>query len=482
MSKLFFFALLALLCSCSADGVQQQPDDESVQSAAARPNIVYILADDLGIGDVGAYGQEKIRTPNLDRMAAMGMRFIQHYSGSTVCAPSRSALMTGRHTGHTFIRGNKEVQPEGQYPLADSIVTMAELLKNAGYVTGAFGKWGLGYPGSEGDPVNQGFDRFFGYNCQRLAHHYYPYYLWDNKDKVLLPENEGQQEGTYAPDLIHDRAIQFIEDHQDTSFFLFYPHITPHAELKVPNDSIFASYEGQFPETPYEGVDEGPRYRQGPYGSVEKPHATFAAMVTRLDHQVGEVLDKLEALGLVENTLVIFTSDNGPHKEGGADPDFFDSNGPYRGYKRDLYEGGIRVPTIALWPGTIEAGSSNEHISAFWDMLPTVCELAGIEAPANIDGISFLPSLRGGQQPEHEYLYWEFHEQGGKQAVRKGDWKAVRLGVNEDPDAPLELYDLSEDPGETNNIAEQHPEIIEEMKTIMDEARTRSEIFAFRGE
>ena len=476
----FFFFLAFALFSCSGSVEQEEQGGPGSELVTEKPNIVFILADDLGIGDLGCYGQQKIRTPNLDRMAAMGMRFTQHYAGATVCAPSRSVIMTGLHTGHTYIRGNREHEPEGQYPLADSIVTLPELLKQGGYVTGAFGKWGLGYPGSEGDPVRQGIDHFFGYNCQRLAHHYYPYHLWENEEKIMLEPNAGRHESVYGPDLIHAKVLRFIEDNQNRPFFLFYPSILPHAELKVPDDGVLEMYAGSFPEAPYEGVDEGPRYRQGPYGSVDKPHATFAAMVTRLDRYVGSVIAKLEALGLAENTLVLFSSDNGPHLEGGADPDFFDSNGPWRGFKRDLYEGGIRVPTLAYWPGLIEAGSVNDHPSAFWDLLPTLCELAGVAAPANIDGISYLPSLLGrGEQAAHDYLYWEFHEQGGKQAVRKGDWKAVRLHVKEDPEGPIELYDLIADPGETKDVAAEHPDMVKEMVRIMDEARTASEVFAF---
>ena len=473
LSALLFFSL-----ACN------NPPSENAAGAEPvidPPNIVFILADDLGYGDLGCYGQLKIKTPNLDRMAALGMRFTQHYSGSTVCAPSRSVLMTGLHTGHTFIRGNKEHNPEGQYPLPDSILTLPEILKEAGYATGAFGKWGLGYPGSEGDPVHQGFDQFYGYNCQRLAHHYYPYHLWDNKEKIVMEPNAGHDEVIYGPDLIHSKALQFIEAHQNRPFFLFYPHITPHAELKAPQDSLLTKYQGRFPEEPYKGVDDGPKYRQGPYGSVENPRATFAAMVSRLDKHVGDVLNTLEALGLSENTLVIFSSDNGPHLEGGADPDFFNSNGPYRGFKRDLYEGGIRVPTIAYWPGVIAPGSVNRHISAFWDLLPTACELTGTEPPENIDGISFLPSLLNkGEQPNHDYLYWEFHEQGGKQAVRKGDWKAVRLNVKENPGGPIELYQLKDDPGETENLADQYPEISKELSDIMATARKDSEVFSFK--
>ena len=473
----FYIVCALLLYSCN-----QQPRTEETASDEPnrKPNIVFILADDLGYGDLSTYGQTHFETPNLDRMAQEGMKFTQHYSGSTVCAPSRSVIMTGKHTGHTFIRGNKEVQPEGQYPLADSIRTLPEMLKAHGYVTGAFGKWGLGYPGSEGDPLNQGFDRFFGYNCQRLGHHYYPYYLWDNDQQMMLEANVGKQKGTYAPKVIQDQTLDFIEQNQDTSFFLFVPSIIPHAELAAPEEYM-AKYRGKFlPEKVYEGYDDGPNYRQGPYESQAESHAAFAAMVNVLDDQVGEIINKLEKLGLAENTLVIFSSDNGPHKEGGADPEYFDSNGPLRGFKRDLYEGGIRVPTIAWWPGKIEAGSESEHVSAFWDLYPTFAEVAGIPVEKEVDGISMLPTLMGEEgQQEHEYLYWEFHERGGRVAVRKGDWKAVRYDVLENPDGPLELYNLAEDIGEENNIAGEHPEIVAEMNTIMKNARTPSEIFAF---
>lgn len=469
MSILFFS-----LTACGGSGQEEAP------ASSEKPNVVYILADDLGYGDLSCYGQEKLSTPNIDRLAAQGMRFTRHYSGSTVCAPSRSALMTGRHTGHTFVRGNYEIQPEGQYPLPDSIYTLAEAMQDAGYVTGAFGKWGLGYPGSEGDPLKQGFDVFYGYNCQRMGHHYYPHYLWSNRDSVVLEENAGFEKGTYAPNLIHEKSLAFIEAHQNKPFFLFIPTIIPHAELVAP-DSIMDKYTGQFPpEQPYEGYDEGPQYRRGPYESQKNPHAAFAAMIEIMDRQVGEVVEKLESLSLAENTLIIFTSDNGPHKEGGADPEFFDSNGPLRGFKRDLYEGGIRVPMIARWPGKIPAGSTSDHVSAFWDVYPTFAEVAGFEKPSNTDGLSFLPTLLDrGDQPKHEYLYWEFHERGGRIAALKGNWKAVKYDVLENPDAPLQLYNLAEDIGETNNIAEAHPEIVEEMERIFRTARTPSEVFAF---
>jgi len=469
--------LIVLFFSCKSE-VQQ------IETPTRLPNIIYILADDLGYGDLSCYGQKNFSTPNIDKLAAQGMLFTQHYSGSTVCAPSRSSLMTGLHTGHTFIRGNKEVRPEGQQPLADEVITLPEILKEKGYVTGAFGKWGLGFPGSEGDPLNQGFDVFFGYNCQRLAHHYYPYYLWDNDKKFELIKNEGKNEVEYAPELIHQRAINFMETYQDSSFFLFVPSPLPHAELKVP-EKYAAQYQGKFdPETPYEGTDDGEKYRAGPYGSQEKPHATFVGMIQLLDQQVGEIMQKVEELGIAGNTLIIFTSDNGPHREGGADPDFFDSNGSLKGHKRDLYEGGIRVPMIASWKDKIKTGSTTDHISAFWDVLPTVVELAQINQQNEIDGISFLPTLLGNEtaQKKHEFLYWEFHEKGGRTAVRKGKWKAVRYNVGESPNAIPELYDLSADISETKNLASEYPAVVAELDSIMQNARTPSSIFKFASE
>ncbi|MCB0841029.1 MAG: arylsulfatase [Bacteroidetes bacterium] len=464
-----FLTFFLVLISCSPE-TSKQP---------TKPNIVYILADDLGYGDLSCYGQTHFSTPNIDQLAAAGMLFTQHYSGATVCAPSRSALLTGQHTGHTFVRGNKEVQPEGQHPLAANAFTLAEALKNAGYVTGAFGKWGLGYPGSEGDPNNQGFDEFYGYNCQRMGHNYYPYHLWHNQEKIMLPGNEGTQTGQYGPDMIHQEALNFLDKNHEKPFFLYYPSIIPHAELFAP-ETYMEKYRGKFdPENNYDGVDEGENYRLGPYGSQPESHAAFAAMVNVLDDHVGELIAKLKELGVYGNTLIIFTSDNGPHIEGGADPDYFDSNGPYKGYKRDLYEGGIRVPMIAVWDGKIKPGTTTRHASAFWDVFPTVSDVAGFEDPANIDGISFLPTLLGKEQPEHEYLYWEFHEKGGRQALRKGDWKLIHYDVKKPEGTTTELYNIADDPGEEMNLAKEHPEIVEELETLMKGARTESEVFRF---
>jgi arylsulfatase A-like enzyme len=449
---------------------------------AGKPNIIYILADDLGYGDLSCYGQTRFQTPNIDQLAAQGMRFTQHYSGSTVCAPSRSSLMTSLHTGHTPIRGNKGWKTEGQCPMPAETYTLAEMLKEAGYATGAFGKWGLGYPGSEGDPNMQGFDRFYGYNCQSMGHNYYPYHVWHNQEKVILEGNQGHEQGTYGPDIIHQQALKFMEDNKDRPFFLFYPSIIPHAELFAPEVYI-QKYRGKYePELNFKGVDDGANYKNGGYGSQPEAHAAFAAMVNVLDDHVGEIMDKLKELGISGNTMVIFTSDNGPHKEGGADPDFFDSNGPFKGYKRDLYEGGIRVPMIAWCPGKITAGTQTNHISAFWDVMPTIAEMVGLPVPKNSDGISFLPTLLGKNgQRKHEYLFWEFHEKGGRLAVRKGDWKAVRYNVLKGEE-PTQLYNLAEDIGEENNLAPQYPELVKELEKVMKNSHTESDVFQFKSE
>lgn len=456
---------------------------ETSETNEKKPNIVYILVDDLGYGDLSCYGQTKFSTPNIDELASNGIKFTQHYSGSTVCAPSRSALMTGQHTGHTFIRGNKEIMPEGQYPLESEAITIAEYLKEAGYVTGAFGKWGLGNPGSEGDPNNQGFDEFFGYNCQRDAHHYYPEYLWDNQKRIEISANDDLKRGEYGPEIIHESLINFIETNnpQKTGkpFFCFYPTIIPHAELSAP-DNYMEKYRGKFlPEKEYKGVESGNRYKMGGYSSQTESHAAFAAMINVLDDHVGNIVAKLKELGLYENTLIIFTSDNGPHREGGADPDFFDSNGALKGYKTDLYEGGIRVPMLAVWKGKIQAGQTTEHISAFWDVFPTITDIVGMPNSANMDGVSFLPTLLGKNQKQHDHLYWEYFGAGGRKALRKGDWKLVKYHVSSPEKTTTELYNLSTDIGEERNVAKQYPEIVKELTEIMNMSRTESEIFKF---
>lgn len=477
----FFFALGCLAALQAGCGVRAKETQ-----ATAPPNIVYILADDLGYGDIGVYGQQKIPTPHIDALAARGMLFTQHYSGSAVCAPARSSLLTGQHTGHTPIRGNKELPGrEGQIPLPGESVTIAEILKGAGYHTAAFGKWGLGFIGSEGDANAQGFDEFYGYNCQRMAHRYYPPYLWDNQDKINLPGNDYTRTVTYAPDVIQEEALAFLEANKDHPFFAYVPLVLPHAELIEPNPEVLERFAGKFEETPW---TEDKRYTSGygpdmvphEYTSQDMPRAAYAAMVLRMDEYVGEIVAKLAELGLTENTIVMFTSDNGPHQEGGADPDFFDSAAGFRGLKRDLYEGGIRSPFVVSWPGKIAEGSTTDHISAFWDVMPTLAEVAGVPTPKASDGLSFLPTLTGkGKQAEHEFLYWEFPAKGGRKAVRLGDWKGVVYDLIAHPDNAIELYDLAEDPTEADNVADQHPEVVSKIRQIMEEEHVDSPLFPF---
>jgi len=452
------------------------------------PNIVYILADDLGIGDLGCYGQKEIKTPNIDKLAAQGMLFTDHYSGTTVCAPSRSVLMTGQHSGHTPIRDNKGSigGGEGQYPMDANAFTIAELLKQKGYATGAFGKWGLGFWGTSGDPNKQGFDEFFGFICQSVAHRFYPENLWHNNQKVFLPGNDWTNTVTYAADAIHNKAIEFIEKNAKTPFFLYYPTTIPHAELIAPDDEIFKRHSGKYHEVPFtkemakEGASYGPGIKISAYCPQDQPKATFAAMVERLDKHVGEVMAKLKELGLDKNTLIMFSSDNGVHKEGGMDPEYFDSNSIYRGCKRDLYEGGIRTPMVAMWPAQIKAGSTTNHISAFWDVLPTISEIVNAKTPENVDGISFLPILTAKKnQKAHDYMYWEFHAMNGKQAIRQGKWKAVKLNVLNKAQTVTELYNLEEDPSETTDLAAKYPEKVKELIALMDKEHTESQEFPF---
>lgn len=452
------------------------------ETSETPPNVIFILADDLGYGDLGFLGQQYTETPNIDRLAAEGLFFSRHYAGSTVCAPSRSALLTGLHTGHTPIRGNSEVQPEGQSPMTDTLMTLSKVFQEAGYATGAFGKWGLGMNETSGDPQNQGFGQFYGYLCQRYAHRYFPAYLWENGQKVNLAGNDWTNKVTYAPDVIQEKTLEFIDQNQSKPFFLFMPIVMPHAELAAPDDEIFQKYRAKFgDETPHvgpKGADYGPEMNIPAYQSQPYPHATHAAMVERIDRIVGEVMAKLEALGLSENTMIIFTSDNGPHREGGADPDFFDSNGIFRGYKRDLYEGGIRVPTIVKWPGKVKAGSTSTHVSAFWDWLPTFAELIGKEAPSEIDGISILPSILGkGEQQVHDHLYWEFHESAGRQAVQKEGWKLVKYQVKDAEKMTIELFNLKTDPSETENLALENSDKVAELEELIRKAHRPNPVF-----
>ena len=454
-----------------------------------------LLADDLGYSEVGSYGQERIRTPHLDGLAAAGMRFTQHYSGSPVCAPSRCVLLTGLHTGHSFIRGNKEMggwgadEPEGQLPLPDATATLAELLRDAGYATCAVGKWGLGGPASTGHPNAQGFDHYYGVLCQRVAHNYYPTHLWRNGEKDMLEGNEwfsahqklaeppADRTGydrfageVYAPDRMIDEALTFIRDHREGPFFLYYPTPVPHVAIQVPEDSL-AEYSGALDDAPYLG--------QKGYLPHPEPRAGYAAMVTRMDRDIGRMLDLLEELDLADATLVLFTSDNGPTFNGGTDSEFFASNGPLSGLKCSVNEGGIRVPLIARWPGRIAAGSVSDHVSAFQDHLPTLTQVGGAETPAGLDGISFLPTLLGqGTQREHDYLYWEYPEVDGQQALRRGDWKVVRRQLHKGGGA-LQLYDLATDIAEEHDVAAEHPDVVAKIAALLVEARTPSPDFPF---
>lgn len=454
------------------------------QGPAQRPpNIIFIVADDLGYGDLSCYGQQRYQTPHIDQLAAEGMKFTQAYAGTAVCSPSRSSFFTGQHTGHTPVRGNLPVKPEGQYPLPDSSVIIPQLLKRAGYATGCFGKWGLGSVGNSGDPLSKGFDEFFGYTNQTLAHNYYPYYLWHNREKVPLPENRGARAGTYAPELIQQKTLAFIEQHRAQPFALFVTTIIPHAELAAPPAYMRAAIGHYGPEKPFIGPDtSAPGFRKaGPYLSQPYPKAAVVATMRVLDDQVGQIMQKLKQLHLDDNTLIIFTSDNGPSAEGGKDLAYFNSSGGLRGVKRDLYEGGIRVPFIARWQGQVKPRTVSPQLVAFWDLLPTFTELAGLPAPAHTDGLSLLPTLTGrGRQAQHPFLYWEFYEQGGSVAARLGQWKAVRLNMATAPNGPIELYDLGTDPGEKHNVAAQQPALVARFAEIFKQEHVPLPAFTFQ--
>lgn len=456
--NILIFALIFAVAGCTQSEKTQE-----------KPNIIYILADDLGYGDLGCYGQKEIKTPNLDKMASEGIMFTQHYAGSTVCAPSRCVLMTGLHTGHARIRANSLV------PLSEEDITIASLLRDAGYRTGIIGKWGLGQVDTPGFPNKQGYDYFFGYLSQLRAHNYYPDFLWRNTEKVPLDNKviyveEGRLKGRgsaavekneYSHDLFTGEALKFVKESAGSPFFLYLAYTIPHAN----NEHWLINEQGM----------EVPDY--GQYAEKDWPEAQIglAAMISRMDRDIGTIKKKLEELGIDQNTLILFSSDNGPHKEGGNDPGFFNSSGGLRGHKRDLYEGGIRVPMIACWPGTIKPGRTSSHVSGFWDFLPTACDAAGIAAPKNIDGISFLPELLGKKQTEHKAMYWEFISQGGKQALRKGKWKLVKLDVLDPDKTRVELYDLEKDRSEQNDVSEMYPEVLAEMKKLLETERTESE-------
>lgn len=429
--------------------------------AAPAPNIIFILADDLGYGDLGCYGQKVIQTPRLNQMASEGLRFTDAYAGSTVCAPSRSALMTGQHTGHTRVRGNALV------PLLPEDVTVAEVLKEAGYETALIGKWGLGEPDSSGIPNRQGFDYFFGYLNQKHAHNHYPTYLWRNEEKVEIPGNDEVVDGvcgqctTYAQDLLTSEALEYIGRPREKPYFLYLSYIIPHTNNER------GAYDGNGMEVPslapYEDKDWPPQ---------QKGHA---AMISRIDGDIGRLLDAIKASGADENTLVIFTSDNGPLNEGGGKAEFFDSNGPLQGFKRSMHDGGIRVPFIA-WGAGVPSGATTNAVTAFWDFLPTAAELAGATVPTGIDGVSIAAVLRGAAPPDDRpLLYWEFHEGGFHQAIRDGKWKAVRRNLGK-----VELFDLSEDISESNDVATGHPEVTMRMQSLLDSSRTDSADFPVR--
>jgi arylsulfatase len=438
------------------------------------PNIVFILADDLGYAEVGCYGQKKIRTPCLDQMAKEGVRFTQFYCGNAVCAPSRCVLMTGKHAGHAFVRDNVSMKPEGQTPIPADSVTIAKLVKKQGYTTAAIGKWGLGGPGTEGDPNKQGFDLFYGFNCQGHAHNHYPTYLWRNDRREGL-DNDGTLRGRqHSHDLFEAEALKFIRDHKDKPFFLYVPFTIPHVSLQVPEDSL-KEYLGKWEDPPYWG-EHG-------YLPCRYPRATYAAMVTRMDRSVGRILDQIKKLGLDENTIVMFSSDNGPTHDhaGGSDSEFFESAGPLSGLKGSLYEGGIREPYIVRWPGKIKPGRTSDLPAVFYDMMPTLCDFAGAPLPKETDGLSILPTLLDkGEQRKHEFFYWEFPSYGGQQAVRMGDWKGIRQQLQKGS-VRTQLYNLARDIGEKNDLAAQHPKIVARIEKIMKEQHVPSEIFPLKS-
>lgn len=452
-----FFSLIPSICIAKEN---KQPD-------ATHPNIVFILADDLGIGDLGCYGQQQLRTPNIDRLAENGMRFMNHYAGCSVSAPSRCALLTGKHMGHAYIRRNIHVSDHHSngfdYPLAASEITIAELLKKCNYTTACIGKWGLGGPESEGATARHGFDYFFGHLGQRAAHKYYPDYLWENDKKIILNKQQ------YAATLITKKAVEFINQNISKPFFLYFTPTLPHAELIVPEEAL-QEFDGQFIETAYKGNNL--------YGAQKRPRAAYAAMVKYLDDAVGQIVKTLKENGALENTIILFSSDNGVHQEGGHNPEYFNSNGQYRGIKRDLYEGGIHTPFIVQWKNTVAKGTTTEHISAFWDFLPTIADLIGVDIPKTCDGISYLPTLLNkGKQKKHDFIYHEDYENGGKQSVIKNGWKLVRLNMKNKDAIVEELYNLSKDPEERYNVKDQHTKILKKLRTIALKNHTPSPIF-----
>ncbi|TKG92929.1 sulfatase [Puteibacter caeruleilacunae] len=456
--------LCSVLLSLAFAGVANNKQEK-------QPNIIYILADDLGYGDLSCYGQTSFETPNIDRLAEQGMKFTQHYSGSTVCAPSRYSLLTGKHMGHAYVRGNGN----GMMRKDPQDLTVAAVLKQGGYSTAMIGKAGTGCKNTPDTPNEKGFDYFFGYLGHRQAHSYFPEFLTFNGKQIDFPENGGNKTWrgkTYSLEMILDSALTYIDRHQDKPFFLHYASPLPHAQLWI-QDKWKEPFKGKFKEKPYKGY----------YGACEDPNATTAGMISRLDWEVGEILKKLQELGIAENTIVMFSSDNGPHVEGGRNASYFNSSGGLRGVKRDLYEGGIRVPFIVRWPGVVKAGAESDFISAFWDIAPTMCDVAGVNDDGlDADGFSLVPTFRGKKQKDHEYLYWEFHNVGGRQAIRMGKWKAVRYDLQKNRNAKIQLFDLEKDPTEENDVAMSHPKVIKQMERLFKDVRTESKEFPLFSE
>jgi len=503
-TKFIAFLIIGLgLFSCNKEQTKKENQ---------KPNVIYILADDLGYGELGVYGQEKIQTPNIDALANNGMLFTQHYSGAPVCAPSRYMLLTGKHAGHARIRGNDEwaergdvwnfekavTDPnlEGQRPILNTTETIGKVMQKAGYKTAVVGKWGLGAPLTEGIPNKSGFDFFYGYNCQRQAHQLYPKHLWKNEEKIILENdliapNTKLDKGAdpnlldsykkydqidYAPALMQTEVLNFIEENKEQPFFMYYASPLPHLPLQVPHKYVDKYVKIFGEEEPYIG-------NRG-YFPNRYPNAAYAGMITYLDDQVGEIVSKLKELNLYENTIIIFTSDNGPSYTGGMDPEYFESAKPfpsnYGRTKGFTYEGGVRVPMIASWPGKIKEGSTTDHISAFWDVMPTLGELVNAEVPEDIDGLSFLPTLLDKEnQSEHEFLYWEFPSYQGQQAVRMGDWKGVRKNIFKG-NMDIELYNLRSDITESIDVANEHPEIVSKIEAIMKREHTTAELDRFK--
>ncbi len=501
---LFLVVLTVLIHGCSQNQKMENRESE-------KPNIIFILADDLGYGELGCYGQKLIETPNIDRLAENGMRFTQHYAGAPVCAPSRCVLLTGKHTGHADVRGNDEWGErgdvwnylameadstlEGQQPMATDTKTIGNYLQKAGYRTGMIGKWGLGAPQTQSIPTKKGFDFFFGYNCQRQAHTYYPLHLYKNSHRIYLnndtvaphsklpegadpynPESYSMFNlNDYSPALMYDQMIRFIDENKNQPFFMYWATTIPHAPLQAPQKWVdyYVTKFGQ--EEPYLGENN--------YFPQRYPHAGYAAMVSYLDWQVGQLVQHLKELGIYDNTLIMFTSDNGPTYNGGTDSPWFNSGGLFKSEqgwgKGFVHEAGIREPFIAAWPDVIKPGTQSDHLSAFWDVLPTLCDIAGTPIPENTDGISFLPTLKGEGQPEHELLYWEFPGNGGQQAVRFGKWKAMRKDIKKG-NMKIQLFNLENDPQEQKNVAAEYPELVEKAEKIMREEHETPENDQFR--